>query len=40
MDKLVKGDTEAILADSMDFARTVAPLAKTGVWGLIKVSSR
>lgn len=37
VDKLVRGDTEAVLAEAMIVARTTAPFAREGVWGLIKV---
>jgi enoyl-CoA hydratase/carnithine racemase len=37
VDHLVSGDTEAVLEKAVVVARVVAPLAKSGVWGAIRV---
>jgi enoyl-CoA hydratase/carnithine racemase len=37
MDAVVSGGTEAVIEKAMEIAESKAPLAKTGVFGLIKV---
>lgn len=37
VDYIVEGKTDAILAKAEEVAETVSPLAREGVWGIIKV---
>jgi enoyl-CoA hydratase/carnithine racemase len=37
VDELVSGDTQAVLEKAIEVAELKAPLAKTGVFGLVKV---
>jgi enoyl-CoA hydratase/carnithine racemase len=39
VDQLAPSGTESVLARATELALKVAPLAKTGAWGLIKVST-
>lgn len=37
LDHIVEGNTAAVLAKAEEVAETVSPLAREGVWGIIKV---
>jgi hypothetical protein len=37
IDYIVQGNTTAILAKAEEVAESVSPLAREGVWGIIKV---
>ncbi|KAF7976589.1 hypothetical protein HWV62_6071 [Athelia sp. TMB] len=39
VDYIVEGNTAAILAKAEEVAETLSPLAREGVWGIIKVRS-
>lgn len=37
LDYIVQGNTEAVMAKAQEVAETVSPLAREGIWGVIKV---